>query len=132
MASLIYLDTHVVVWLYAGQVERLPAAARDIINDSDVLISPMVLVEMQYLLEIGRFTDPVERVLEALGKDLGLAVCDLPFADVARRALEQGWTRDPFDRFIVSQASLHDAPLVTKDQEIHRHYSRATWAAAPS
>jgi PIN domain nuclease of toxin-antitoxin system len=131
VASLIYLDTHVLAWLYAGQTDRIPAAARQAINDGEVVISPMVLVELQYLIEIGRFTDPVEQVLEALGRDLGLKVCGLPFPEVARRALTQTWTRDPFDRLIVSQASLAEAPLVTKDGNIHDHYPGALWTAAP-
>jgi PIN domain nuclease of toxin-antitoxin system len=132
MASLIYLDTHVTAWLYAGQTERIPAAARKALNENELLISPMVLVELQYLIEIGRFTDPVEQVLEVLGRDLGLKVCDLPFPEVARRALAQSWTRDPFDRLIVSQASLREAPLVTKDSDIHDHYGSALWTAAPA
>ncbi len=129
MASLIYLDTHAMAWLYAGQAERIPAAVRKAVNESEVLISPMALVELQYLIEIGRFTDPVEQVLEILGRDLGLKVCDLPFPQVARRALDQSWTRDPFDRLIVSQASLREAPLVSKDREIHQHYRGALWSA---
>ncbi len=131
MASLIYLDTHVLAWLYAGQSERIPAAARQAINESELLVSPMALVELQYLIEIGRFTDPVEQVLEVLGRDLGLKVCDLPFPEVARRAFDQSWTRDPFDRLIVSQASLQEAPLVTKDGDIHDHYLGALWSTAP-
>ena len=127
MASLIYLDTHVMAWLYAGQTERLPAAARKAVNESELLISPMVLLELQYLIEIGRFTDPVEQVVEILGRDLGLKVCDLPFPDVARRAVDLSWTRDPFDRLIVSQAGLREAPLVTKDRDIHEHYRGALW-----
>lgn len=132
MASLIYLDTHVLAWLYAGQTERIPAAARKAINESEVLISPIVLVELQYLIEIGRFIDPVEQVLEILGRDLGLKVCDLPFPEVARRALTLSWTRDPFDRLIVSQASLQEAPLVTKDGDIHEHYHGALWTTGPA
>jgi hypothetical protein len=50
MASLIYLDTHVIAWLYAGQTERIPAAARKAVNESELLISPMALVELQYLI----------------------------------------------------------------------------------
>ncbi len=130
MAPLIYLDTHAMVWLYAGQAERIPVAARKAIDENEVLISPMVLVELQYLIEIGRFTDPVEQVLEVLARDLGLAVCDLPFDQVARRALDQPWTRDPFDRLIVSQAALREAPLVTKDRKIQQHYDGALWSVA--
>jgi PIN domain nuclease of toxin-antitoxin system len=132
MASLIYLDTHVMAWLYAGQVERVPVTARQAVSESEVLISPMVLVELQYLIEIGRFTDPVEQVLENLGRDLGLKVCDLPFSQVARRALDQSWTRDPFDRLIVSQAALRETPLVTKDREIRQHYRGALWSTPPT
>jgi PIN domain nuclease of toxin-antitoxin system len=132
VASLIYLDTHVVAWLYAGQTERIPAAARKAVNESELLVSPMVLVELQYLIEIGRFTDPVEQVLEILGRDLGLKVCDLPFPEVARRAVDLSWTRDPFDRLIVSQALLREAPLVTKDRDIHDHYRGSLWAKAPA
>jgi hypothetical protein len=44
-------------WLYAGQTERIPAAVRKAGNESELLISPMALVELQYLIEIGRFTD---------------------------------------------------------------------------
>jgi len=132
MAALIYLDTHAMAWLYAGQAERIPNPARKAVNDSEVLVSPMALVELQYLIEIGRFTDTVEQVLEVLGRDLGLRVCDLPFPQVAHRALDQSWTRDPFDRLIVSQASLREAPLVTKDRAIHRHYDAALWSAPVS
>lgn len=130
MASLIYLDTHVVAWLYAGETERIPGAARKVINESELLISPMALVELQYLIEIGRFTDPVEQVFEVLGRDLGLKVCDLPFPEVARRAFDLSWTRDPFDRLIVSQAALRETPLVTKDRNIHDNYRGALWTVA--
>ncbi len=127
MASLIYLDTHAAAWLFLGRADRFPAPAQKAINENDLLISPMVLVELQYLFEIRRVAEPARKVLEALEQELGLAVCDLPFRRVADRALDQGWTRDPFDRFIVSQAALREAPLVTKDQEIHENYPHAVW-----
>ena len=45
----IYLDTHVVVWLYAGETSKLSQAAEELINTNDLLISPIVLLEMNYL-----------------------------------------------------------------------------------
>ena len=51
---MIHLDTHVVVWLYLAEVERLPARAREAIEAEDLEISPMVLLELQSLREIGR------------------------------------------------------------------------------
>jgi PIN domain nuclease of toxin-antitoxin system len=127
MAPLIYLDTHVVTWLRIGRIDALPGLARRLLEESDLLISPFVVLELQYLFEIQRASEPAEVVLAALTRDVGLEVCELPFFEVARIALGQSWTRDPFDRIIVSQAALRNAPLVTRDQVIRDHYSQAVW-----
>lgn len=125
---MIYLDTHVVVWLHAGAVERLSAAAVAAIEQTtDLRISPMVRLELQYLYEIGRVTQPPEPVLAGLAPRLGLRVCTTPFAAVVAAAETLGWTRDPFDRLIVAQAAVHGAALVTKDDVIARHYSAVVW-----
>ena len=44
-----------------------------------------------------------------------------------RQAIEQTWTRDPFDRIIVAQSKLADAPLLTKDNTIRKQYKKAFW-----
>jgi PIN domain nuclease of toxin-antitoxin system len=128
MASVIYADTHVVAWLFAGEVGLIPARARRLLEDRELVVSPMVALELEYLFETGRTAEPARPVLRALGRDLGLRLCDLAFPDVIEVACGQTWTRDPFDRVIVAQASLRKAPLVTKDTLMHRHYDRAVWA----
>lgn len=124
---MIYLDTHVVVWLFVGRTDLLPAQAKEIINDEELFISPMVALELQYLFEIGRTTQPAEVVTDTLTRQLGLASCDLPFGEVIAEALRQNWTRDPFDRIIVGHAALRGASLLTKDQTIRDHFARALW-----
>jgi PIN domain nuclease of toxin-antitoxin system len=62
-----------------------------------------------------------------LAKDVGLQVCELSFVAVVESAVEQKWVHDPFDRLIVGHANANEAPLVTKDQKIRRHYRRAIW-----
>lgn len=37
------------------------------------------------------------------------------------------WTRDPFDRLIVSNASVDNHILLTKDYHILNHYENAVW-----
>jgi PIN domain nuclease of toxin-antitoxin system len=123
----IYLDTHVVTWLYAGEFEKLSKAAAKGIHGDAIFISPIVILELQYLYDIGRAREPAPRVLETLSRDIGLSVCDLPFAAVVEQALHQKWVRDPFDRLIVAHAAANDAPLITKDEKIRRHYKRAIW-----
>lgn len=127
MAPLTYLDTHVLAWLFGGELHRIPAAAREKIESSDLLASPMALVELQYLFEIGRLVRPASEVFERLSRDLGLEVCDLPFFDVARHGFDMDFTRDLFDRLIVSQAAVREAPLLTKDETIHEFYPHACW-----
>ena len=38
-----YLDTHVVIWLYQKDEQRISRLARELIESSDLLVSPMVL-----------------------------------------------------------------------------------------
>jgi len=122
----IYLDTHIVARLYQAEREIVsPAARRAIDGDSDVRISQLVLVELEYLHEIKRINQPALRVLDVMAGELGVHVCDAPFPLVAQAALTERWTRDPFDRIIVAQARLNRARLITLDRAILEHYSRA-------
>ena len=128
MAPVIYLDTHVVAWLYASGDQLLSGDALRRIEEADeIRISPMVRLELQYLYEIGRVAEPATLALDALQAGTGLRMCDAPFPAVARAAEGETWTRDPFDRIIVAQAALRAAPLVTKDRSLHEHYDRAVW-----
>jgi PIN domain nuclease of toxin-antitoxin system len=122
-----YLDTHVVAWLFAGRLDLLPGGVRRLLDSSDLLISPMVELELQYLFEIQRTARPGREVIASLQEEIGLGVCDLPFHQVIAAAAGQSWTRDPFDRILVAQAMIRQAPLVTKDDHIRQHYGAAVW-----
>ena len=128
MASVIYLDTHVVAWLYAGGAAGFPDAALKVLEETeDIRISPMVRLELQYLYEIERVSQPALPVVDAIETALGMTICQASFPAVVREAEGHRWTRDPFDRLIVAQAALFQAPLLTKDQEIRANYPRAMW-----
>jgi PIN domain nuclease of toxin-antitoxin system len=124
----LYFDTHVLVWLYQDGAARLTPASVDAIEKAgQLLISPMVELELTYLHEIGRINCPAQRILDTLRRDIGLETCKQPFASVVGASLPLDWTRDPFDRLIVAQASHWPSPLLTADQAIHQHYSAAIW-----
>jgi PIN domain nuclease of toxin-antitoxin system len=128
MAAIVYLDTHVVVWLYAGLTARLSRSVRDLLNTSELTISPMVSLELQYLYETGRTTEPSHTVVQDLSQRIGLRIWEEPFQQIVALAIQQTWTRDPFDRLIVGQAALYQTTLVTKDRTIRKHYPRAFWS----
>ena len=124
---MIYLDTHVVAWLYAGLVDYLDSDAKQLINKETLLISPMVVLELEYLYETGRTSDPGEVVYQDLRKRTGLGICGKAFGEIVFLAGRQKWTRDPFDRIIVAQAALESNILITKDRLIRKHYPHALW-----
>lgn len=127
MEALIYLDTHVVVWLYIPKVDALSETARHLIDDHELLISPAVLLELQFLNEIGRIRVDANAIFESLHLQIGLRACDLSFGSIVAAAQRQTWTRDPFDRLIVGSAACKRARLLTKDQTIQEHFDLAAW-----
>lgn len=124
---MIYLDTHVVVWLYAGLTDKFNEPARRLINNQDLYISPIVRLELQYLVEIQRITVDADAIVTDLTARIGLQLCPKPFNLIVSKALAYPWTRDPFDRLIVANAALHDNLLVSKDQTILENYPLARW-----
>lgn len=126
--STAYLDTHIAVWLHDGLIDRLSDEAKRQIEDNDLLVSPVVLVEMQYLFERKRVGVKPLAMYHYLHGTFGLTLCSFPFPAIAMEAVSCTWTRDPFDRMIVAQAKANgDAVLVTADREIRRHYRPAVW-----
>lgn len=124
----LYLDTHILVWLYQDGATRLTPLAVNAIEEAEqLLISPMVELELTYLHEISRINCPALNILDSLRRDIGLETCKQPFAAVVGAALALDWTRDPFDRLIVAQAAHRSSPLLTADQNIGEHYSAAIW-----
>jgi PIN domain nuclease of toxin-antitoxin system len=124
----LYIDTHVVIWLCEGLTEKLTRPAALAIDSSQVEISPMVLVELQYLFEIKRIAKPSMALFEQLRTLLGLRMSEYPFAAVAQTAVLETWTRDPFDRMIVAQARSDGySGLITADAKIQEHYSKTIW-----
>ena len=124
---MIHLDTHVVVWLYANELSRFSSAGLERIENNDLFISPMVTLELEYLHETGRLRCKSRIICDSLEQTVGLRICDHSFTAVIRVSIDQTWTRDPFDRVIVAQARLADAPLLTKDGSIIKHYRKAFW-----
>jgi PIN domain nuclease of toxin-antitoxin system len=128
MEKLIYLDTHLVVWLYAGQIELLSGKVLGLIEKYDVLISPLVALELQYLVETEKISVAPKKIIESLGDEIGMTVYSKELDKIVEESLKYHWTRDPFDRLITAQAALDHSPLLTKDKSILTHYKHAVWS----
>lgn len=124
---MIHLDTHVLLWLLAGEHARLPAGVRHLLESEPLGISPMVELELTHLHEIGRLTRPANEVLAEAGPALDLVVSTAPFHRVVLAASTLSWTRDPFDRLIAGNAVADRCPLLTADETMRRHLEGARW-----
>lgn len=127
MENTAYLDTHAVVWLYNNDLVKFPQKTLALIENNNLLISPMVILELEYLYEIKRLNETATTITDTLQQEINLMCCQVNFSQVIANALSQKWTRDPFDRMIVAQADINQAILISKDAMIHEHYSKTFW-----
>ncbi len=125
-SRLTYLDTHAALWLCSGDITLSPAVSH-LIDTENLVISPMVLLEMQLLQEIGRVNIGPDQWVAMLRREFGVAVCEQPFQRVVEISLGLKWTRDPFDRLIVAQAIAGSGALITKDRNILNNFDAAIW-----
>lgn len=124
---LIFLDTHAVLWLYQKNLEKFTQRGLNLVEKEELLISPMVELEMEYLFEIGKIRERSSAIMDYLRARIGLKVSDAVFSEVIQAASTMKWTRDPFDRVITAAAALLELPLLTKNRTILTHYPKAVW-----
>lgn len=124
---MIFLDTHVAVWLYSGQLELFKPKVLKLINDEQVCISHLVRLEIQYLNEIGRINQKPDIIIEALMEEIGLVYSDNSIERIVSQAVHLDFTCDPFDRMIVADACINNSFLISKDQNIRKNYKNSVW-----
>jgi len=123
-----YLDTNVVVWLAQGSLDRISDKAKQHLNEAELLLSPMVLLELEFLFEVKRIRLGARDIFLKIEHELGVRHCNFTFSSIVSAALDEKWTRDPFDRMIVAHAKANGfANLISSDEEINQHYPRTVW-----
>jgi PIN domain nuclease of toxin-antitoxin system len=123
--SQVYLDTHIVVWLYGGLIEKFSDKAINILDSHDIMVSPIVKLELEYLYEIKRINVKVKDIIRYLQSKIGLQVSTCNFDETITFAQQCKWTRDPFDRIICAEAMKNEATLLTADKIIQQNYLQA-------
>lgn len=122
---MIFLDTQSLLWLYQGNKDRFSPRVLELLTSEELLVSPMVALELSYLFEVGKIRKSARLVLQELHEEFGLNVDQVDFASVLEVAAGESWTRDPFDRIIAAHAKRKDAVLVTSDRMIRANYKNA-------
>ena len=124
---MLHLDTHIVIWLYYGEAKKIKKQI-DILQKSDLAVSQIVRLELQYMHEVGRIKHNPDTIIRTLQKDFGLKEVNPDNALITNFAININWTRDVIDRLIVASVMADDARLMTKDKNILTNFNQAIWA----
>ncbi len=112
------LDTHVFLWLIAGDA-RLSAGTVEAIRnpDHEVVLSVVSLWEVMIKHQLGKLPlpRPPAAYLPEQRERHQIAALALDEASVGHLAHLPAIHRDPFDRMLIAQALAHDLTLVTAD-----------------
>ena len=116
----VLLDTHFLLWvvLEARRLEAFPWLE----DYRPWGVSPVSLLEVQFLAEVGRVEVRQPEFAEAIGRDPRFVLDEPPMLELVRRALPLGWTRDPFDRLLAAHSSARRSPLCTVDRVLLREH----------
>ncbi|HYE44524.1 MAG TPA: PIN domain-containing protein [Caulobacter sp.] len=124
---MIHLDTNVVIWVATTQRERLSTLALQALSREPPTVSPIVVLELQLLHDVGRIPLHPEAVLERLRSETGMAISLTGFERIISAARPLSWTRDPFDRLVCGASIADGAGLITADRHIRQHLPNAIW-----
>jgi len=114
------LDTHFLLWIVVGATR---------LDEFDWLgryapwgVSPLSLLEIQYLSEVGRIEVDIEAFTTAVMEDPRFVVDEVPLVPLVRHSLSLSWTRDPFDRLLSAHSLTRRIPLCSLDRRIREHH----------
>ena len=110
---MILLDTHAVIWIAQGHRRSRPLE-----RFARVYISPASLLEIQFLLEVGRIRLKSGHSPAMLADDDRWRLDEPPSVKWFEIASELTWTRDPFDRLLGAHTRLRGWKLATADDVI--------------
>ena len=118
-----YLDTQLVVWLGEARLDRLTPLAQAALEDGELAISPMVLLELEYLYEIHRIVRPPLALAQQLWNQIGLEIMWSRLVNV----VDEMWLtvcRTAFS-LIISEAQDFACELLDANGETLAHSPRA-------
>lgn len=125
---MLFIDTHVAVFIHNGDPALLSPTGLHILDSAEaIVLSPMAALELGYLYESGKIRFRSEEITGFLSRELGISIETGGFGRAVLHAVSLTWTRDPFDRIITAQAALSGATLLTRDRTIRDNYAGAVW-----
>lgn len=129
---MLLLDTHVWIWILAGDARRIGRRARVLLTRAEsrdaIRISPVTLFEVMALHAAGRLhlTRPPDEWIRQAMASAPVRIAELS-ASIAIDAgrISRDVLGDPMDRLLVATAAEMDATLLTADARIVQYAARS-------
>jgi PIN domain nuclease of toxin-antitoxin system len=119
----VILDTCALLWLAAGGRKLSRAALKEINEAPAVYVS--VISGFEISLKVGHgkleLSHPVEKWFGQVAEHHGLTILPLALDVCIAAAKLPAVHDDPFDRFIIATAKLHDLTVVTTDEQFEKY-----------
>lgn len=114
------LDTHFLLWLVLdlARVGDFPWLDRY----RPWGVSPVSLLEIQFLSEVERLEVRQPEFTEAISRDPRFTLDEVPLVPLVEKALPMSWTRDPFDRLLAAHSEARRVPLCTLDRTMRAEH----------
>jgi PIN domain nuclease of toxin-antitoxin system len=120
------LDTHAALWFLSGDERLSENATRHLTDDSNrILLSAVVVWEIAIKRSLGKLNVPDEYL--SLLLDAGVQPLPVSVAHAAAVERLPRHHRDPFDRMLVSQATIEGGALVSRDQALRPYGVTLIW-----
>jgi len=114
------LDTHFLLWILLGSKRLKEFPWLDRYRPWGV--SPVSLLEIQFLSEVGHVDVQTPEFYEVLQRDSRFVVDEVPLLALITKAIPQEWTRDPFDRLLAAHSLARRVPFCTLDRLVRQHH----------
>jgi PIN domain nuclease of toxin-antitoxin system len=117
------LDTCALLWLATGSKKLHRAVLKEINEASAVYVSAISGFEIGLKTSKGKLelSLPVKEWFERVAEHHGLTVLPLELDICIAAAALPPIHDDPFDRFIIATAKIHDLPVVTADENFEKY-----------
>ena len=115
------LDTHFLLWIVLDtpRLAEFPWLQRY----APWGVSPISLLEVQCLGEIGKLGVDIQRFTRAIMDDPRFLMDEVPLLNLIHQALPLSWTQDPFDRLLAAHSAARRVPLCTVDRQLRAHHA---------
>jgi PIN domain nuclease of toxin-antitoxin system len=120
------LDTHAALWFLSGDDRLGESAKRHLTDDTNrVLLSAAVVWEISIKRSLGKLVVPDDYL--SLLLDAGVQPLAVSVAHAAAVEHLPPHHRDPFDRMLVSQATVEGGALISRDDALRPYDVTLIW-----